>query len=137
MAMAVDRLLQRRALQGLIAVGGLVPVMGGLMGVGQGQAMLAGAAETELDIDSHWRYLSGLLLAIGLGFWSAIPSIGQSSGRMCLLATIVFSGGIARLVSLFAVGTPSPVMMLALVMELVVTPCLAAWAYRLAQDGKP
>jgi hypothetical protein len=86
-------------------------------------AVAAGAA----DLDSHFRYLSGLLLAIGLGFASTIPHIEIRGRRFRLLAGIVVLSGVGRLVS---IGSPSPAMLAALVMELIVTPGLALWQYR-------
>ncbi len=56
---------ERRALQRVVAVAGLVPVLGGLYGVLFGQAGLGGGA-FDVSTDSHFRYLSGLLLGIGL-----------------------------------------------------------------------
>jgi hypothetical protein len=47
----------------------------------------------------------------------------------------VVIGGIGRLVSLYAIGPPSLVMLTALVMELIVTPGLAVWQYRVARTG--
>ena len=84
------------------------------------------------DLDSRFRYLSGLLLAIGLGFASTIPSIEAHGGRFRLLTCIVVAGGMARLWSLLSVGSPSPVMLAALAMELLVTPGLAVWQIRIA-----
>ena len=46
------------------------------------------------------------------------------------LAGIVVLGGVGRLVSLLSIGSPSPAMLAALVMELIVTPGLALWQYR-------
>jgi hypothetical protein len=36
--------------------------------------MLGGEPAANLTLDSHVRYLSELLLAIGLSFWSTIPA---------------------------------------------------------------
>jgi hypothetical protein len=84
------------------------------------------------DLDSHFRYLSGLLLAVGIGFVSTIPRIETHGGRFRLLTGIVVVGGIGRLASLLAAGPPSSMMIAALGMELLVTPGLAIWQSRVA-----
>jgi hypothetical protein len=85
------------------------------------------------DLDSHFRYLSGLLLAIGLGYLSTVSAIETRGRRFGLLTALVVLGGVGRLVSIASVGPLSPVMAAALVMELLVTPALAAWQWRLAR----
>jgi hypothetical protein len=81
--------------------------------------------------DSHLRYLSGLILAIGLGFWSTVPRIELQGTRFRLLTCLVLIGGLVRLLGLVAVGTPTKGVIGALVMELVVTPSLALRRERL------
>jgi predicted MFS family arabinose efflux permease len=95
--------------------------------------MLGTATVATGDLDSHFRYLSGLLLAIGVGFVSTIPRIETHGDRFRLLSGIVVVGGIGRLLSLPTVGPLSPVMTAALVMELIVTPGLAVWQMRVAR----
>ena len=73
---------QRRALQASVALGALVPVNAGLAGILYGPQMLHDNPIHAADFDSHWRYLSGLLLAIGLGFWTTIPEITRSSSQI-------------------------------------------------------
>ena len=113
-----------------VAVAGLVPVGAGLAGMLTGTMMLG--VPTPLDVDSHYRYLSGLLLAIGLAFWSTIPRISRSTQMFRLLTGLVFVGGIGRLIGVFSEGVPSPPMLGGLAMELVITPLLCLWQDRIA-----
>jgi hypothetical protein len=121
----------KRALQIAVAAGGLVPVSAGLAGIVLGASM-AGETHATADLDSHFRYLSGLLLAIGLAFWSTIPGIEGRGGAFRLLTAIVFVGGLARLYGVFLQGLPGYPMIFGLAMELVVTPLLCLWQARLA-----
>ncbi|MBL6080622.1 DUF4345 domain-containing protein [Belnapia sp. T18] len=114
-----------------VAVGGLVPVLAGLGGMLAGPAMFG--AESGLDEDSHLRYLSGLLLGIGLGFWSTLGEPAQHAGRFRLLTAIVVLGGLGRLYGLMVGGLPGTPMLVALGMELVVTPLLCLWQARLGR----
>jgi hypothetical protein len=117
-------------LQIVIALAGLVPVGAGLAGVLAGPGF-AGHGAADASIDSHFSYLSGLLLAIGLAFWQAIPTIERQGARVRLLTVLVFVGGLGRLVSLARVGAPDLPMQLAFVMELLVTPAICLWQWRL------
>ena len=121
---------ERRALQVAVALGSLIPISAGAAGILLGPRLVASASAAPPDLDSHFRYLSGLLLAIGFGFASTIPRIETHQRRFRLLTAIVVLGGIGRMLSLLSIGPPSPVMLAALVMELVVTPALALWQHR-------
>lgn len=91
-------------------------------------------AVSGIILDSHFRYLSGLLLGIGLGFWSLIPSLDRDNPRFRLLAIIVFIGGLGRLVSLIGMGVPNRSMLFGLFMELGLTPLLAFWQYKIGKE---
>ncbi|RYJ04147.1 MAG: DUF4345 domain-containing protein [Acetobacteraceae bacterium] len=118
-----------------VALGGMVPVSAGLAGVLLGPAMTGGLPGSA-DIDSHFRYLSGLLLGLGLGFWSTLPDPLRHGGRFRLLTTIVVLGGLGRLLGLALQGPPGAPMLAALGMELVVTPLLCLWQARLAAAAR-
>jgi len=124
----------RRLLQSAIAIGGLVPVLAGLAGIVQGPGMVGPYDHMPISLDSHFRYLSGLLLGLGLGFWSTIPHIENNASRFRFLTAIVFIGGIGRLWSLLTMGTPSGSMIFGLVMELGITPLIALWQHRLTRS---
>ena len=118
--------MSRRTLQAMVAVLGL----GVLLGASMAGPSLPGAS----GLDSHVRYLSGLLLAIGLGFWSTVPSIERRTARFRLLTALVVAGGLGRLIGVLLDGLPPAPMLAGLGMELVVTPLLCAWQGRIAID---
>jgi Domain of unknown function (DUF4345) len=110
----------------------MVPVAAGAAGMLIGPRMVDRGFGGAGDLDSHFRYLSGLLLAVGIGFVSTIPHIERRGDRFLLLTAIVLTGGIGRLISVLLHGVPSSAMLAALVMELGVTPGLALWQQRVA-----
>lgn len=119
--------MERQALRIAILLAGIVPVFGGGAGVVLGEAAFgpwAGAGE-----DSHIRYLSGLLLGIGLVFWGCVPTIERRGDVVRLLTAIVVVGGVARLGGVLAHGDPGR-MRWALAMELLVTPLICLWQAR-------
>lgn len=116
-----------------IQLAGLVPVSAGLAGVLTGFGFLgqtlSGAA------DSHVRYLSGLLLGIGLGVWwcqAALERRGMVFDALCALVVI---GGFGRLFGIALNGAPPLMHVLALGMELGVTPALWLWRHHLLGRG--
>lgn len=125
--------VQLRSLQLAVGVLSFVPVSAGLAGAVCGIGVFEPSSWLGHDTDSAGRYLSGLLLGIGLAFLTTVPAIASQGARFRLLTLIVFVGGLARLAGLFLVGVPSPAMLGGLAMELVVTPALALWRERVEQ----
>src|SRR5262245_25340128 len=103
--------LQIRALQVTVSILALVPIGAGLAGAIFGIGVFEQSASLGNDADSAGRYLSGLLLAIGLAFWATVPSIHTQRIQFRLLTLIVLTGGFARLAGLFLIGIPSKVML--------------------------
>jgi hypothetical protein len=122
---------EKKLLQFCVFAGGLVPVGAGLWGVIFGPSMMNGDP-IDVSLDSYFRYLSGLLLAVGLGFWSTVPAIETKSARFRMLTGLVVIGGLGRVVSLLVVGVPTGISLAALAMELGVTPTLCLWQARVS-----
>ena len=95
--------------------------------------MVKGLGAAPADLDSHFRYLSGLLLGIGLCFAAAIPTIERRSELFIVLSAAVVVGGMVRLAALISGDLPSTPHVLALGMELLVVPLLTLWQRRLAR----
>ena len=125
----IPLLNQKIALQIIVAIAACVPVLGGLSGI------LADKADTSSFIlsSNHFNYLSGLLLAIGLLFWGFIPTIEKRSTEIRLLTIIVFTGGLARLISTVSHSEMSMTILFALVMELIITPAICVWQYSISR----
>lgn len=121
---------ERKLLQQSVAIVATLPVAAGLYGVLFGQALTGDAV--SISAESHFRYLSGLLLGIGLCFWSTLPSIESKTGRFRLLTLLVVIGGLSRLIGLALTGLPSLFMLGGLVVELVIAPALCLWQTRVA-----
>ncbi len=124
---------ERRLLQGVIAATCTVSLSASVTSILQGPAWLMGNGDVPTDLDSHFRYLSGLLLAIAIGFLSCMRGIEQKGPRMRLLATIVVVGGLSRAYSAGMVGLPSPGHLGGLTIELVIVPVITAWQWSFAR----
>jgi hypothetical protein len=121
-----------RALQATVTVLALVPVSAGAAGVVLGPGAFDAAPPWPAGLDSHVRFLSGVFLAVGLGFWSCVPRLAARGPRFRLLAALVVAGGAARALSLGLAGPPPTPHLVGLGLELGVVPLLVAWQARVA-----
>lgn len=131
---------KRRHLQTVVAIAALAPVVVGLYGILFGPALTGD--RLGLSGDSHYRFLSGLYLGIGLLFWSTIPNIEAVGPRFRLLTLLVFVGGLSRFLGMSLTSVPSLSMLAALAAELLLAPLLCLWQWRVArgylvQEKKP
>jgi hypothetical protein len=127
--------IERRLLQIVVAVACLVPLSAGTRGVLNG-ARFVGVTVPTPDLDSHFRYMSGIFLMMGIGFVTTIPNIERNGSRFRLLAAMVVLGGLARGLSWWQVGAPGFGHRFGLVMELGVVPLLVLWQARVARNHK-
>jgi hypothetical protein len=123
---------ERRFLQLVVAVACLVPLTTGTLSILRGVAYIKGAPVLP-DLDSHFRYLSGIFLLVGIAFATCIPAIERQGPRFRLLGAMVVAGGMARLLSWLTVGPPGAGHRFGLVMELGVVPLLILWQARVAR----
>jgi hypothetical protein len=123
---------EKRLLQGFIALVLLVPLAGAMIGIVRGPEAFDPIA-TGVTLDSHFRYLSGLLLAMTLLFASCVPGIERKGARLRWIAVLPIAGGLARLLSLLVTGLPHWQYLAALGIELGVVPLALLWQARLAR----
>ena len=123
--------VSRRLLQLTVLALSAVPISAGAAGVLLGPMLVGGGGPT--DLDSHFRYLSGLLLGLGLLFAASVPQIERRTAWFRLGAAIVVCGGLGRLLSLVQAGAPSPPHFVGLTLELAVVPLLVVWQATVAR----
>ncbi len=121
---------ERTLLQVAVAIACFVPLSVATFSILRGAAWLQPAP--AVDLDSHFRYLSGIFLVLGLAFASCIPAIEGKTGRFRLLGAMAVGGGLARLVSLLTIGAPSTGHVVGLGIELAIVPLLLLWQSRIA-----
>ncbi len=124
---------EKRLLQGVVAVLAITPVLTGIAGIAIGPDFLGIDPTWPTDLDSHFRFLSGILLAMGLGWWSCVPAIERKTERFRLLGMLTFIGGLARLFSLFLAGSPSVGHLGGLFVEVLLVPPILLWQARIAR----
>jgi hypothetical protein len=126
----MSRQTELRLFQLVVILAAAVPIAAGAAGILHGPAMIGGFASANADLDSHFSYLSGLLLGIGMAFVFCVMQARERTLSFRILGVIVITGGLARLFAASRLGLPGPAHQFAYVMELIVVPCLLLWHHR-------
>ena len=129
-------MIEKRLLQLVIAIACLVPLLTGGESIVRGAAWMA-HGPVSTDLDSHFRYVSGIFFALGVAFVTCVPAIEHKGARFRMLGAMVVCGGLARVVSLVTVGVPSRGHLFGLAMELGVVPLLMWWQWRIECRSSP
>jgi hypothetical protein len=126
--------MERKLLQAAVAIAGLAGVILGLIGV------LFGTLHTDLSgdvvLDSYVRFGKGVLLAIGLVYWSCVPQIEQRGDRISLVTFILVLGTLSRLFSAVGHGVPTLGIIANLIAGLILVPLLWLWQRRVAAHAQ-
>lgn len=123
---------ERRILQLIIAAMAVFSLSAAGVSIVRGPDWLGYLGSVPTDLDSHFRYLSGLQLGIAIGFLSCIPKIEARGHRFRTLGFIMMAGGLARFIALWQGEPPSQGHLVALGIELVLVPLLLGWQRFLA-----
>jgi hypothetical protein len=130
--------VEKTLLQTAIAVGCLIPICAGFAGIIDGTYFVGGGTDGNVNVDSHFRYMSGILLAIGFGYALSIRHIEQHSDVFRLLTFFVLVGGLSRALGFLLDAVPEHGMQYAIIMELIVAPVIWLWQVRVAHRfGNP
>jgi hypothetical protein len=88
--------------------------------------------EMSVDFAHILRAVTCLYLALGL-FW-LFSAFTDKYRNAAVLTTVIFAGGLVtgRLISVFADGKPSPILLVYIALELVLVP-IGLWVFRLPE----
>lgn len=127
--------MNRRALQ---VVNGLV----GLATVGLGTVQLLFGVSSPLYADAHLprfpvldsnlRFFGGMGLGLGLVLLWILPSIEKQAALFRAVWICALLGGVGRLISVAAVGSPSHLLAAFTLLEVIGAPVLIYWQHQLA-----
>jgi hypothetical protein len=126
--------MERKLLQIAFALAGLVLVGFGLAGVFFGANFMDLTGNVVMD--SYIRFLKGMLLAIGLVYWSSIPDIERHGERISLITFILVLGAVPRLMAVIGHGVPTIGILIGLAGELILAPLLWLWQRHVASAAQ-
>jgi Domain of unknown function (DUF4345) len=122
----------KRGLQVTIAILSLAPLSIGMLGIVLGTSRWLPANMITPDFDSHYRYIAGYFVSLGLlGLWM-IPRIERHTGLFLVICASVFMGAIGRVASILQVGLPGPMAIFLTIFELCF-PLLLLWQAKVSR----
>lgn len=127
--------MERRLLQIVLAIVGLVAITFGLTGVLFGTSL--SGVRLGVTMEGYVRFIKGVLVAVGLIYWSAIPQIEKRGERISLVTFILVLGAAGRLLSVIGHGFPTVGLLISLIGELVIVPLIWLWHRHLVRRSAP
>ena len=127
----------KRALQAVLAAGGMVAVVTGLVHIIGGASTFPGSPSVAPAADNEARFLAAFWVAFGAVALWAVPRV-ETEGRVVrALGGALLLGGLARVVSLIDVGEAETVQNVLMAIELVIGAALLAWPSALRVRAEP
>lgn len=128
--------MEKRALQAILGVLSLVPLIGLAIGFTAGTSYFQtkGGGALPVDLDNQFRYLCGVYTIVTFGIWYSLPRIEESTPTVVLrlIGAGIFVGAIGRIISMVHHGMPNDKAMIAgVVLEAVIVPLLLLWHARI------
>jgi predicted membrane channel-forming protein YqfA (hemolysin III family) len=127
--------MYRRSLQIVTAVLAAIPVVTGLVGMlGISDPLYASAGlPPSALLDSNLRFFSGMWLGVGVAMYSLVPNIEKQTILFRALWSMVFLGGIGRLISMFMLAPPPAPFIGFTALEIIGAPLMMLWQARVAE----
>ncbi|ABW26892.1 DUF4345 domain-containing protein [Acaryochloris marina] len=120
----------KRGLQIILGILSLIPFMVAILGLTSGLGRWLPAEAITPEFDSHYRYITGFYISLGVIAWWIIPNIEKHKTALRIVAGAIFAGGVGRVISFWQVGAPGPLTLVFTGIELCF-PLLLIWQAKL------
>lgn len=124
----------KRPLQVFLGLFGITAIFIASLHIVLGPAAIPGSIPVNATMDSEDRFYATLFAAYGAALLWCIPNIERKSALVYFLACTFFIGGLARVVSMAAVGPPDSFFIAMTVLELLIPFFMAFMQSRIAKD---
>ena len=102
-----------------------------------GPYAIPGSVPVNATMDSEDRFYATLFAAYGAALLWCIEDVERRSRRVYFLAATFFVGGLARVVSMLAVGPPNTFFIAMTILELVIPAFMAFMQSRISEAARP
>lgn len=125
--------MSKRLLQVTLAILSLLPLTFGILGILYGVERFDISQNPELD--SQFRFLSTWYLGLTFIVWWMIPNIENHTKLFRIICTVIFVGGLSRLLAINHTGIPENRFIIVLIIELLF-PALIIWQSTVNRTSK-
>lgn len=126
----------KRSFQVFLGLFGGTAILIAALHVALGPAAIPGSIPVNATMDSEDRFYATLFAAYGVVLLWCIADIERKSGCVYFLAATFFVGGLARVVSMLAVGPPNTFFVTMTVLELVIPAFMVFMQSRIARTKR-
>lgn len=126
----------KKSLQVFLGLFGITAIFIALLHVIFGPSAIPGSIPVNATMDSEDRFYATLFAAYGVALLWCIKDVERKSTVVYFLAATFFIGGLARLVSMAAVGLPNTFFIAMTVLELIIPFFMAFMQSRILHQGK-
>ncbi len=128
----------KKTFQVFLALFGVTAIVIAALHVAVGPAAIPGSIPVNATMDSEDRFYATLFAAYGVALLWCIKDVERKSAVVYFLAITFFVGGLARLVSMAAVGLPDPFFIAMTALELLIPLFMAFMQFQIAKaaNGK-
>ncbi len=126
----------RKVLQVFLVLFGVIAIAIALLHIVFGPSAIPGSVPVNATMDSEDRFYATLFAAYGVALLWCVKDIEQKSRFVYFLQATFFLGGLARIVSIAAVGLPDPFFVAMLILELVIPIVVALIQLRISNRSQ-
>ncbi len=122
----------RKALQIFLAFFGATAIAIASLHIVFGPSAIPGSVPVNATMDSEDRFYATLFASYGVALLWCVKDIERKSMFVYFLLATFFAAGLARVVSISAVGWPDPFFVVMLVLELIIPIVVALMQFRIS-----
>jgi hypothetical protein len=123
----------KKTLQYFLGLFGAIAIIIALLHIVIGPSSIPGSVPVNPTMDSEDRFYAVLFAAYGVALLWCIRGIEKKSRTVHFLSATFFAGGVARLISIAAVGPPNEFFLAMTVLELLIPVYMSVAQRRIAQ----